>query len=236
MGRSEGNDAPAGAARRRRLCSARYEREARRRGWLRIAGVDEAGRGSLFGPVVAAAVILDPRRPIRGLDDSKKLAPERREALAQRIRERALACATAAVDAARIDAWNILEASREAMCRALAALELPPDFLLVDALELPLPVEQRALIHGDARSISIAAASILAKVERDRMMVEADRRFPGYRLAQNKGYATADHLAALARLGPTPQHRASFAPVRLALSWSSSATQQPLPMDTDAAP
>jgi ribonuclease HII len=203
---------------RRRLCSARYEREARRRGWLRIAGLDEAGRGSLFGPVVAAAVILDPRRPIRGLDDSKKLAPERREVLSLRIRERALACATAAVDAARIDAWNILEASREAMCRALAALALTPDYLLVDALELPVPVEQRALIHGDARSVSIAAASILAKVERDRMMVEADRRFPGYGLAQNKGYATADHLAALERLGPTPLHRASFAPVRLALS------------------
>lgn len=231
MGRSGGNDAPAGAGSRRRLCSARYEREARRRGWLRIAGLDEAGRGSLFGPVVAAAVILDPRRPIRGLDDSKKLTPERREVLSLRIRERALACATAAVDAARIDAWNILEASREAMCRALAALALPPDYLLVDALDLPVAVEQRALVHGDARSVSIAAASILAKVERDRMMVEADRRFPGYHLAQNKGYATADHLAALERLGPTPLHRASFAPVRLALSWSSSATQQPLPID-----
>lgn len=220
----------------RRRCSSRYEQQARRCGWARVAGLDEAGRGSLFGPVVAAAVILDPRRPIRGLDDSKKLAPARREILAARIRERAVAWATAAVDATRIDAWNILEASREAMCRALAALAVRPDFLLLDALELPVATAQRALLHGDARSVSIAAASILAKVTRDRMMVEADLRFPGYNLAQNKGYATPDHLAALARLGPTPQHRASFAPVRLALSWSSSATQQPLPMDVDAAP
>jgi ribonuclease HII len=222
MGRPEGK--------RRRLCSARYEREARQRGWLCIAGLDEAGRGALFGPVVAAAVVLDPRRVIRGLDDSKKLSPARRELLAQRIRAHALACATAAVDVARIDAWNILEASRQAMCRALAALAVAPDYLLVDAVELPVPVEQRPLVGGDARSVSIAAASILAKVERDRMMVEFDAAFPGYHLAQNKGYATADHLAALRLYGPTPLHRASFAPVRQAQSWSAGATQQPLPL------
>lgn len=156
----------------RRQCSSRFEREARKCGWQRIAGIDEAGRGSLFGPVVAAAVILDPKRRIVGLDDSKKLPAERREVLAMRIREHALAWGVAEVDASRIDAWNIYQASRQAMAEALTQLKVAPDYLLLDAVRLDVPVEQKSLIHGDARSVSIAAASILAKVERDRLMVE----------------------------------------------------------------
>src|SRR5580693_4329783 len=163
-----------------RLCSSRYERIARQRGWQRIAGIDEAGRGSLFGPVVAAAVILNPRRRIVGLDDSKKLAVDRRLELAPRIREHALAWAVAEVDAARIDAWNIYQASRQAMMAAVSQLSPLPDYLLLDAMEIDLPIEQKALIHGDARSVSIAAASILAKTERDRRMEEFDRLYPQY--------------------------------------------------------
>jgi len=214
-----------------RLCSTRYEREARKRGWLRIAGLDEAGRGSLFGPVVAAAVILNPRRRIVGLDDSKKLAPERRAVLARRIREHALAWAVAEVDAQRIDAWNIYQASRQAMGEALAQLAIPPDYLLIDALRLDLIIEQKPLIKGDARSVSIAAASILAKTVRDRVMEEWDRVYPHYGLARNKGYATPDHMEALRIFGPSPQHRFSFAPVREASCWAVGATQEPLPLD-----
>ena len=213
-----------------RLCSARYERLARQRGWLRIAGLDEAGRGSLFGPVVAAAVILNPKRRIVGLDDSKKLAAPRRQELSQRIQEHALAWAVAEIDASRIDAWNIYQASRQAMMAALARLSISPDYLLLDAIALDLPIEQRSLIHGDARSVSIAAASILAKVERDRRMEEWDRLYPQYGLARNKGYATADHLNSLHIYGPTPHHRFSFAPVREASSWATGASQKPLPL------
>jgi len=213
-----------------RLCCSRYEREARHSGWQRIAGLDEAGRGSLFGPVVASAVILNPRRRIVGLDDSKKLAPERRGELALRIQEHALAWATAEIDASRIDAWNIYQASRQAMVAAISQLNPFPDYLLLDAVELDLPIEQKALIHGDARSVSIAAASILAKVERDRRMEEFDQLYPQYGLAQNKGYATPDHLEALIRFGPTPLHRFSYAPVREARCWATGATQTPLPL------
>jgi len=202
-----------------RLCSSRYEREARKHGWQRIAGLDEAGRGALFGPVVAAAVVLNPKRRIVGLDDSKKLSPTRRAELAARISEHALAWATAEVDASRIDAWNIYQASRQAMVAALAALRLSPDYVLIDALTLDVPIEQKPLIHGDARSVSIAAASILAKVRRDRLMQEWDKVFPQYGLARNKGYSTPDHLAALHLHGPTPLHRFSFAPVREAACW-----------------
>jgi len=213
-----------------RLCSSRYERGARKRGWQRIAGLDEAGRGALFGPVVAAAVILNPKRRIVGLDDSKKLTPARRGQLADRIRERALAWAVAEVDPSRIDAWNIYQASRQAMIAALAGLKMPPDFLLIDALSLDLPLEQKALIKGDARSVSIAAASILAKVARDRLMEEWDRTYPEYGLAHNKGYATPDHLEALRLYGPTPLHRFSFAPVRKAVCWAAGAKQETLPL------
>ncbi len=214
-----------------RLCSSRYEREARKRGWMRIAGLDEAGRGSLFGPVMAAAVILNPKRRIVGLDDSKKLTPERRAVLAERIREHALAWAIAEVDAQRIDAWNIYQASRQAMAEALTRLAIPPDYLLVDALRLDLRIEQRALIRGDARSVSIAAASILAKVARDRVMEQWDSVYPQYGLAHNKGYSTPDHMEALRLYGPTPLHRFSFAPVREASCWAVGATQEALPLD-----
>lgn len=178
-----------------------------------MAGVDEVGRGSLFGPVVAAAVILDPHYRVRGLRDSKLLLAERREVLAQRIREHAIAWAIAAVDAARIDQINIYQASRVAMRDAVARLTPASDHLLIDALRLECEQPQQAIIHGDALSASIAAASILAKVERDRMMCEWDAILPLYGLASHKGYSTPKHIAALREHGPSPLHRQSFAPV-----------------------
>jgi len=213
-----------------RLCSSRYERLARQAGGTLIAGLDEAGRGALFGPVVAAAAILDPKRVIRGLDDSKKLSPERRAELAPQIRERAVAWAVAQVEAARIDAWNILQASRQAMTLAISQLSVAPDYLLLDAVTLDLPIPQKSLIHGDARSVSIAAASILAKVARDELMEQLDASYPLYNLRNNKGYGTPDHLEALQLHGPSPLHRFSFAPVRQASSWTWKASQQSLPL------
>src|SRR5246500_2574780 len=213
-----------------RMCSSRFERAARQLGRTRIAGIDEAGRGALFGPVVAAAVVLNPKRRIVGLDDSKKLTPERRCELAPRIREYALAWAVAEIDAQRIDAWNIYQASRQAMAAALEQLTIQPDYLLIDAMELDVLIEQKSLIKGDARSVSIAAASILAKTYRDARMEEWDAVYPRYGLARHKGYATPDHLEALRLHGPTPLHRHSFAPVRQAGCWSSGARQTPLPM------
>ncbi|MGH9782975.1 MAG: ribonuclease HII, partial [Terriglobia bacterium] len=183
----------------------------------RVAGVDEVGRGALFGPVLAAAVILDPKDRIRGLRDSKQLSPQQRERLATEIRRRAMAWAVASVDAAEIDRINIYQASRLAMRQAVLELAPPPDLLLVDALRLDLSISQVSLIRGDARSISIAAASILAKVERDALMREWDRRFPQYQLANNKGYPTPIHRAKLRELGPTPLHRFTYAPVAAAL-------------------
>lgn len=194
--------------------SSRYERAAREAGYRTVAGLDEAGRGALFGPVFAAAVVLDPARPIRRLDDSKQLEPDRREVLAERIRERAIAWAVAGADAFEIDRVNILQASLMAMQRAVERLPVSCDFLLVDFVRVNLPIPQRGLIHGDSLSFSIAAASILAKVERDRALRAWDQVWPGYGLASNKGYSTPDHLEALERLGPTPLHRFSFAPVR----------------------
>ncbi len=173
---------------------------------------------------------MNPRRRIHGLDDSKKLTPERREELAQRIRQHALAWAVAEVDASRIDAWNIYQASRQAMLAAVLRLNPVPDYLLLDAMEIDLPIEQKALIHGDARSISIAAASILAKTDRDRLMREFDELYPQYGLAQNKGYGTPDHLQALRRYGPSPLHRYSFTPVREVMCWAAGATQVALPL------
>ena len=194
-------------------CTLRFEKKAWAAGSALVAGVDEVGRGSLFGPVVAAAVILDPAYRIRGLRDSKLLLRERREALAPRIREHAIAWAIAAVDAARIDQINIYHASRLAMLEAVTRLHPTADHLLIDALKLDCELPQQAIIHGDALSASIAAASILAKVERDRMMCEWDTVFPEYGLASHKGYTTARHLAALREHGPSPLHRQSFAPV-----------------------
>src|ERR1700722_2276807 len=158
--------------------TSRHERALRRAGFRAVAGVDEAGRGALFGPVFAAAVVLDPERPIRGLDDSKRLEPERREVLAGRIRERAQAWAVGAADAFEVDRWNILEAARLSMRRAVERLTHPADHLLVDAIRVNLPLPQTPLIHGDALCFSIAAASILAKVERDRALVAWAEVFP----------------------------------------------------------
>src|SRR6267154_550528 len=165
-------------------CEATLERELRARGFHAVAGGDEVGRGSLFGPVVAAAVILSPDRPVRGLNDSKQLEPDRREVLAERVRERAVAWAVAAVDAATIDSINIYQASRAAMKLAVEKLQPSADFLLIDALFLDVPIAQRALIQGDARCQAIAAASIIAKVARDACMCEWDAAYPEYGLAR----------------------------------------------------
>jgi ribonuclease HII len=198
---------------KRLRCTLKYEKLAWASGAKLVAGVDEVGRGSLFGPVVAAAVILDPCYRIRGLRDSKLLKGERREVLVERIREHAVAYAIAAIDAARIDQINIYHASRLAMHEAVALLKPAADTLLIDAMKLDCNVPQRSIIHGDALSASIAAASILAKVERDRMMSAWDPIFPVYGLRSNKGYSTPKHLAALREHGPSPLHRQSFAPV-----------------------
>jgi ribonuclease HII len=182
----------------------------------RIAGVDEAGRGPLAGPLVVAAVILDPARPISGLADSKTLTPARRTTLAACIRERARAVSVITISVAEIDQHNVLHATLLGMTRAIAALAPTPELALIDGDRLPrdLPCPARAIIGGDATEPAISAASILAKVTRDRLLDELDDRYPGYGFAKHKGYATAEHLAALARLGPCPAHRKSFAPVR----------------------
>ncbi len=202
-------------------CTWRLEAQAFRRGCRWIAGCDEAGRGALLGPVYAAAVILDPARRIRGLDDSKKLAPEVRAELDAEIRAKAIAFYVAAVPAGLVDALNVFQASRRAMIQALSALSPAPDFVLTDAMRLSgwsdppdFTVPYRAIVHGDARSVSIAAASILAKVARDRHMLELDRLYPQYQLAKNKGYATPEHLKGLAEHGPCPEHRRTFEPVK----------------------
>ena len=179
-----------------------------------VAGVDEAGRGPLAGPVVAAAVILDPARPIRGLADSKVLTPERREVLAERIRERAIAWSTGQADVGEIDTINILHATMLAMSRAVAALKVVPEEALVDGNRCPpLECRVRAIVKGDRDVKAISAASIIAKTARDAMLREFDKLYPVYGFAQHKGYCTPDHLAALDRHGPCPLHRRSFAPV-----------------------
>ena len=204
-------------------CTLRFEKLAWASGASLVAGVDEVGRGSLFGPVVAAAVILDPAYRIRGLRDSKLLDRETREKLAPRIREHSLAWAVAAVDVATIDQINIYWASKRAMEEAVGMLLVRPDHLLIDALRINCDCLQTPIIHGDALSASIAAASIIAKVERDAMISAWDPAFPGYGLASNKGYSTPKHLRMLREKGPTPLHRLSFAPV-----WTSSAPQEVL--------
>lgn len=211
---------------KRLRCTLRYEKKAWADGAVMVAGVDEVGRGSLFGPVVAAAVILDREYRVRGLRDSKLLLPERRELLAPRIREHAVAWAVAAVDAARIDQINIYHASRLAMREAVMRLQPAADHLLIDAVRLECELPQRAIIHGDALSASIAAASILAKVERDRIMCEWDAVFPEYGLASHKGYSTPRHIEALQQYGPSPLHRQSFAPV-----WNNPGQQQVMEFD-----
>jgi len=187
-----------------------------------VAGVDEAGRGPLFGPVVAAAVILDPVRPIDGIADSKQLKPAERERLAVEIRAHSLAWAVAWADASEIDALNILQATHLAMRRALLGLRIAPTHVQVDGNrcpridDLPFACSIEAVVRGDALVPAIGAASILAKTERDSMLVELDRIYPGYGLADHKGYPTPAHYAALRRLGATPLHRFSFAPVKSA--------------------
>ena len=179
-----------------------------------IAGVDEAGRGPLAGPVTAAAVILDPARPIIGLADSKKLSPARRERLAEEIRAKSLAWALGRADIAEIDRLNILQAALLAMQRAVAALSVAPDKVLVDGNRCPkLVCPCAAIVKGDASVPAISAASILAKVARDAELRDLHDRYPQYDFARHKGYPTAAHLAALRRHGPCPEHRRSFAPV-----------------------
>ena len=181
---------------------------------MRIAGLDEVGRGPLFGPVVAAALILPLGCHLQGLTDSKKLSEKKRTEFDREIRANAVAWAIASVDAETIDRIDIRKASLLAMRLAVQQLALSPDFLLVDGRDtIDWPCPQQAVIRGDATSLSIAGASVLAKVYRDRLLVELDREFPGYGLASHKGYGCPKHLAALARLGPTPLHRRSFHPV-----------------------
>ena len=192
----------------------RYEAQAWRTGVTLVAGVDEAGRGPLAGPVVAAAVIIAPDRRIKGLADSKVLTPEQREALFHAISERAVGVGVGMIDHETIDRVNILQATRLAMAEALAHLTLRPDLVITDFVALrDLACPQKNLVDGDARCATVAAASIVAKVTRDRLMVEADQRFPEYGFARHKGYATPEHLAALDRWGPCPLHRRTFAGV-----------------------
>ena len=198
---------------KRLKCTTKFERELWCDGAQLVAGVDEVGRGSLFGPVVAGAVILDPKYRIKGLRDSKLLPKDRREVLAERIKEHCIGWSIAAVDVARIDQLNIYHATRLAMTEAVKALNPQPDCLLIDAMKLELDLRQKAIIHGDALSASIAAASIVAKVERDAMISAWDPVFPAYKLASNKGYRSPAHIAALKQYGPSPLHRQSFAPV-----------------------
>ncbi len=189
-----------------------------------ICGVDEAGRGPLAGPVYAAAVILHPRRPIDGLDDSKRLSARRRDELETVIMRQAHAWAVGVATVEEIDRINILQASLLAMRRAIDALDVQPDEILVDGLQLPrlsIPTTLRAIVGGDASVPAISAASILAKTARDRELIALHERYPQYGFDRHKGYPTAEHLAALQLHGPSPVHRSSFAPVRQLLLWSS---------------
>ncbi len=181
----------------------------------RIAGIDEVGRGCIVGPVVTAAVILDPEQPIAGLTDSKKLSEKQRQRLAEHIKASALSWAIARAEASEIDRINILQATLVAMQRAFARLDVRPDYVMVDGNRLPqLDCPAEAVVQGDLLIAEISAASILAKVARDDEMLTLDRFYPGYGFAVHKGYPTARHLAALQQLGITPQHRRSFAPVK----------------------
>lgn len=196
-----------------------FELEARRCGYRRIAGIDEAGRGPLAGPVVAAAVILPARCHLMGVKDSKQLTESEREGLYAVIVRRAVGVGVGIATEQEIDILNILEATRTAMCRAIVALAVAPDCLLTDAMELPgLEVPLRAIVKGDALSRSIAAASIVAKVTRDRMMAEYHRAYPQYNFLSHKGYGTEEHLQRLAEYGPCAIHRRTFAPVAAMLA------------------
>jgi ribonuclease HII len=202
------------------VCGNRYEKAARTGGATCIAGVDEVGRGALFGPVVAAAVILPPDTRIRGLRDSKQLLREDRERLAKIVERKAVSIAVEEIDSETIDRVNIYQASRLAMTAAVRKLAIAPDHLLIDAMQLDIDCAQTSIIYGDSLSISIAAASVVAKVYRDQRMCEMDEVYPQYGLASHKGYSTPEHLAALEKHGPCPLHRKSFRPVaQTSLPW-----------------
>jgi len=197
-----------------RVCGWKLEKAAREVGAQAIAGLDEVGRGPMFGPVVAAAVILPFNCRLTGLTDSKQLTEKQRNEFEVLVQTKALAWAVAAVDVETIDRINIRRASLLAMRLAVAKLTVSPDYLLIDGLDtIDWPCPQQPIVQGDSTSLSIAAASVLAKVHRDRLLVELDSVYPGYGLASHKGYCSKEHLAALARLGPTPLHRKSFQPV-----------------------
>jgi ribonuclease HII len=199
------------------VCGSRHEQEAAQAGFEAVAGLDEVGRGALCGPVVAGAVVLGPGFDTAGLDDSKRLTSLQRERLSDRIRERSLAWAVGMAEPREIDRFNILRATHMAMRRAIAALATSPDLLLIDAIRVPgVPIPQRPIVKGDAVSVSIAAASIVAKVARDALMAELDGRYPGYGLAHNMGYASEDHRAALRKIGPSAVHRRSFVVMEIA--------------------
>ena len=191
-----------------------YEKECYARGMELIAGVDEVGRGPLAGPVVAAAVILSKACKIPGLNDSKKIPKSKHKEIYEAVLQNAIAIGIGIKDNHVIDQVNIYEATKLAMMEAIGQLEPQPQHLLIDAMKLDLPIPQTSIIKGDANSLSIAAASIVAKVTRDQMMEEFDREYPGYDFAQNAGYGTAKHLAGLDKLGVTPIHRRSFEPVK----------------------
>lgn len=198
---------------RKLVCGNKFEKAARAQGATCIAGVDEVGRGALFGPVVAAAVVLPPDTRIRGLRDSKQLLRDDRERLAKVVERKAMAIAIEEIDSETIDRVNIYQASRLAMAAAVRKLTLSPDHLLIDALRLDLECAQTSIIYGDSLSISIAAASVVAKVYRDQRMREFHDIFPQYGLASHKGYSTPEHLAALEKHGPCPLHRKTFRPI-----------------------
>ena len=192
----------------------RYEKELYQAGYQRIAGIDEVGRGPLAGPVVAAAVILPPGCKIKGLNDSKKIPKKKHQEIYQAVMDKALAVGIGLMDSEIIDQVNIYEATKLAMKKALSKLSLKPDYLLIDAMKLDVDIPQESIIKGDANSLSIAAASIVAKVTRDKLMADYDKEFPGYDFAKNAGYGTKNHLQGLDRHGVTPIHRKTFEPIK----------------------
>lgn len=198
-----------------------YEKEFYAQGISLIAGVDEVGRGPLAGPVVAAAVILPKNCKIKGLNDSKKIPKKKHEEIFQAVKDNALAIGIGIMDNQVIDQVNIYEATKLAMKEAISQLEPQPEHLLIDAMKLNLPISQTSIIKGDANSLSIAAASIIAKVTRDKIMANYDEEFPGYDFAQNAGYGTAKHLEGIEKYGVTPIHRTSFEPIKTIVSETS---------------
>ena len=191
-----------------------YEKELYQAGYQTIAGIDEVGRGPLAGPVVAAAVILPPGCKIKGLNDSKKIPKKKHQDIYQAVMDKALAVGVGLIDNEIIDQVNIYEATKLAMKDALSKLSLKPDYLLIDAMKLDIDIPQESIIKGDANSLSIAAASIVAKVTRDKLMADYDKEFPGYDFAKNAGYGTKSHLQGLERNGVTPIHRKTFEPIK----------------------